>query len=65
MNELQKITDIIKSERDYDKSYSIKSISKYTDNIIAETAEKYNFNYETAAEILINIGVNYINEYNK
>lgn len=65
MNELQKITNIIKSERDYDKSYNIDNISKWTENIIVETADKYNLDLEIAAEILINIGVNYIKEYEK
>lgn len=60
---MEKLKEIISSERNYDKSCSINRISKWTDNIIVETADKFNVDYELAAELLINIGGMYIDEY--
>jgi len=51
------------SARSYDKSFRINTLSKYTDNVIIEGTEITNMGYEVTAEILINIGAMYINEF--
>lgn len=60
MNSL--INEIIR-ERTHDKGFRIETLSKYTDNIIQEGTEITNMGYEVTAEILINIGAMYINEF--
>lgn len=64
----KKVNNLIKeieNTRKYDSSCTISGISKYTDNIICELADESNLEYEIAAEVLINIGAMYIEEFSK
>lgn len=66
MNKIQKeILEMIKSERNYDKSCIITGISKNTENTALIVAEEENIEYEEAIEYLIEMGSNYHFQINR